>query len=129
MVRCKILVKAPYSDYQGAGSNRVARVCSPGDIVNFPYFYAQALQDKGMVEILTGYSIEGEGFEGEVIEIDESESMEITPPDEPPLASDSAIEFARDNGLDLGGVTPTGADNRIILADVRLYHKTQLSGG
>lgn len=121
-MRCRILVKAPYSDYQGSGGNRVARVLSPGDIANFPDHYAGALEKSDMAEILTGYTVEGAGVE--VIEIDESESIEITPADVLPLASDSAIEYASDNGVNLAEVTPTGAEGRIILADVRSHHKT-----
>lgn len=123
-MRCKILVKAPYSDYQGSGGNRVARILSPGDIVDFPDFYAAALEKSGMAEILTDYAIEGGKVE--VIEIDQNESefIEITSADASPLASDSAIEYASDNGIDLADVTPTGAEGRIILADVRSHHKS-----
>lgn len=117
-MRCKILVKAPYSDYQGTGSNRVARVYSPGDVVDFPDIYAKALEETEMVEILTGYAIEGVG----VIEIeDPPESIEITSAHEPPLASDSAVEYAGDHGINLSDVNPSGADGRIILADVRAH--------
>lgn len=122
MIRCKILVEAPYADYQGSGTNRKAVVHAEGKIVLFPINYAVRLQDMDMVEILSETSTTGSELDGvaevEVIEIDEPDQVEEV---EPPDATESAIEFAADNQIDLTRVEGTLPEGRISLADVRRY--------
>ena len=117
MVRCRILVDAPYSDYQGSGTNRVAAVHSSGQIVQFPINYAIRLQDMDMIEILSELDADPDA-EVEVIEIDEPDQVEEV---EPPDATESAIEFAADNHIDLIGIEGPLPEGRISLSDVRRY--------
>lgn len=117
MIACRILVQAPYADYQGSGTNRKVRVHSVGDIVLFPHDYAEWLKNANMVEIVTEAA--NQDLEVEEIEINESEEVEIVPTTDTPLASDSAVEFAADNEIDLKTVTGTGSKGRILLTDVR----------
>ncbi len=128
MIPCRILVPALYADYQGAGTNRVARFHSEGDIVLFPPEYATWLKNANMVEIITG--VAEQELEVDMIEIneDESEIIEIEPAADIPLASDSAIEFAADHEVDLKLLVGkgTGGKGRIILTDVRKYVAEQV---
>jgi len=112
MIRCKILVTGPYSDYQGSGTNRKAVVHTKGQIIQFPASYAILLEKGDMIEILP----ELELGESDVIEIDEID-QELLPPD----ATESAVEFAADSKVDLTLITGTGVDGRITLADVRRH--------
>lgn len=115
MVLCRILVAGPYADYQGAGTNRKVRVHSVGDIVLFPTDYATWLKNASMVEIIDQEVVQELDVD-DVIEIEELETVPDTV-----LASDSAIEFASDNRVDLGKVKGSGKDGRVLLIDVRDY--------
>lgn len=117
MIACRILVKANYADYQGSGTNRKVRNHSVDDIVLFPRDYAEWLENANMVETVTEAA--SQDLEVDVIEIDESEEIEVVPATDTPLASDSAIEFAADNGIDLNTVVGSGVNGRIKLVDVR----------
>lgn len=118
MISCRVLVKGPYSDYQVAGTNRKARIHSPGDFVLFPVDYAKKLEATRMVEIV-------EDVNYDVIEIDEVDTPIVSA--ETPFASDSAIEFAADHSVDLKTLVDraSGADGRILLTDVRKYVSEQ----
>ena len=124
MVRCEILVASRYSDYEGSGTNRKARFHRVGELVRFPPDYAKWLENKDMVEILEDPDVETDLA---VIEIDEDVNGEDDP-NVPPPPSDSALEYAAEHSIDLnsGDVVGTGANGRIILADVRRreYKKT-----
>lgn len=116
MVRCEILVASRYSDYEGSGTNRKSRFHRVGELVRFPPDYAKWLENADMVEILEDLDIETDLA---VIEIDEEINGEDDPNVPPP--SDSALEYAAEHSIDLnsGDVVGTGANGRIILADVR----------
>jgi len=110
MIRCEILVTGPYSDYEGSGTNRKARVYTKGDIARFPPDYAQKLKATDMVVILTPVADET----SEVIEIDlEAQDTKVIP-----SASESAQEYAAHHQVDLAKIKGTGKDGRVILADV-----------
>lgn len=117
MIPCRILFEGRYADYQGSGTNRKVRNHSVGDTVLFPPKYAEWLKNANMVEIIT--QTVSQDLEVDVIEIDESEEIEIVPVIDTPIASDSALEFAADNGIDLKKVIGTGVNGRILLTDVR----------
>jgi len=114
MVRCEILVASRYADYEGSDTNRKARFHRVGELVRFPSDYAKDLEDMDMVEILE----DPDATDAAVIEIEVDEEVTNTPP-----PSDSALEYAAEHQIDLnsGDVVGTGADGRIILADVRRY--------
>ena len=120
MVRCEILVSSRYSDYNGGGTNRRAKFHREGEFVKFPYDYAKELEGMDMVEIMTTEIL----AEDAVIEIDEKAEDEA--PSMPP-PSESAIEYAADNDIDLnsGDVEGTGSGGRIVLADVRRYYNNR----
>jgi len=120
MIRCEILVASRYSDYEGSGTNRKARFHRAGELVRFPPDYAKRLEDMDMVEILKDSDAETDLA---IIEIDEEINGEDDAPKPP---SDSALEYAAEHSIDLnsGDVVGTGADGRVILADVRRYKNT-----
>ena len=128
MIRCEILVASRYSDYEGSGTNRKARFHGVGELVRFPPDYAKWLEDNDMVEILEDLDTETDLA---VIEIDEEMNGDAAAPNIPPPPSDSALEYAAEHSIDLnsGDVMGTGADGRIILADVRRYGNTLPSEG
>lgn len=111
MIRCEILVASRYSDYQGSGTNRKARYHSVGEIIRFPVEYARWLENMDMVEILPDPAVAVE------IEID-GPTVDIQPE---LLASESAVEYAAEHSIDLKDVEATGANGRVILADVRRH--------
>lgn len=125
MVRCEILMAARYADYEGSGTNRKARYHRVGELVRFPPDYAKDLEDMDMVEILEDPDV----TEAAVIEIDEEVNEEEVSNIPPP--SDSALEYAAEHHIDLntGDVVGTGADGRIILADVRRYRNSLSTEG
>ena len=112
MVRCEILVASRYSDYQGSGTNRKARFHNVGDVIRFPEQYAKRLENTDMVEILPEPAVAVE------IEIDENNGPDLQPE---LLVSESASEYAAEHGIDLKDVDPSGANGRVILADVRRH--------
>lgn len=118
MIRCKILVPGPYSDYQGSGTNRKAAVHSMGQIIQFPVPYAIKLEELDMVEILPELELN----QPDVIEIDEEDQEPVV---EPPSATEAASEFAADSRIDLADVVGSGTEGRITLADVRNYETSR----
>lgn len=114
MVRCQILVASRYSDYEGSGTNRKSRFHRVGEFVRFPPDYAKWLENHDMVEVLEDPDAE---VDLAIIEIDEEINGDDTPDIPPP--SDSALEYASEHSIDLNDVVGTGANGRIILADVR----------
>lgn len=116
MIRCEILVASRYSDYAGSGTNRKARFHNVGEIIRFPLEYAKMLEDMDMVEILPEPTVAVE------IEIDGS-GDELQPE---LLVSESAAEYAAEHGINLKDIAASGANGRVILADVR-HHQAILS--
>ena len=121
MVRCEILVPSRYSDYSGSGTNRKAKFHEAGEFVLFPYEYAKVLEESDMVEIMMTEVL----AEDAVIEIDEEVDEAEVPSIPPP--SESAVEYAADNDIDLnsGEIEGTGSGGRIVLADVRRYNASR----
>lgn len=112
MVQCEILVAARYSDYQGSGTNRKARFHNVGEIIRFPLEYAKMLENRDMVEILPEPAVAVE------IEIDGKNGPDLQPE---LLVSESAAEYAAEHSIDLKDVEASGANGRVILADVRRH--------
>ena len=122
MISCRILVKGNYADWEGSGTNRKARYHDVGDIVRFPEIYAAFLSKQGMIEVLADIPL--------VEEIPLELEVSILPAeknDTPAKASESALELAASNNVNLNNIVGTGSEGRILLADVRAYMLDQQS--
>ena len=107
--------------YSGPNGKRI--VCSVGERLECVSWYGESLVD-------SGFAVEGEMGEAQAASFDTIDDLMTELATEPETrpdielfddvnATDSAIIYASQNGIDLSGVEGTGKDGRITLADVK----------